>query len=78
MNLSMYDADNECFTVTHPIYGSFLLIIPLNEARNFKYDWEKNKETATPEFREENGHTLLEKIYFSQGQGKYEAHLIRD
>lgn len=78
MNLSMYDADNECFTVIHPIYGSFLLKIPLNEARNFKYDWEKNSETAIPEFMEENGHTLLEKIYFSQGQSKYEAHLIRD
>ena len=47
LTLGAYDAENECFGVTDNNYGSFVVNVPLNVARDFKSLWDGLTKTAS-------------------------------
>jgi len=55
LNVSLagfYDADNEVFLLSDPVFGNMIVAVPLAEARTFKQNWESAQ--LTPQYFIEN------------------------
>ena len=67
LTLGAYDAENECFAVTDNNYGSFVVNVPLNVARDFKSLW--SGLTKTPSFKVKDDALTVESITFRMPDG---------
>ncbi|MDE7418701.1 MAG: WG repeat-containing protein, partial [Muribaculaceae bacterium] len=50
LEIRPYDADNETFLICTSDFGNFLLPVPLEDAPDFKKDWDRWKKTAIATF----------------------------
>lgn len=67
LTLQPYDADNETFLISTADFGDLLLPVPLEEAPDFKKDWETWKRAAIAVFVPSDDNVALQKVSF----GKY-------
>lgn len=66
-----YDADNEVFLLSDPVFGNMIVAVPISEARAFKQNWSSVQ--LTPQYFIENDVLALASldIYFPQQNKHY-------
>lgn len=69
--LTTYDADNETFKINSAKYGEINLKVPLEEARDFKANWDKIREGIKLEFVPDSDEIKLSQIIFINGTHTY-------
>lgn len=69
--LMSYDADNEIYKINSSKYGEIQLNVPLEEARDFKANWNKIREGMKLEFVPDGDDIKLSQIIFINGTKTY-------
>lgn len=69
--LKPYDADHETFLIHNNKYGDILLPVPLEEAPDFKENWEQIKSGIEPIFVPNGEDVALSKLIFTNNQNQY-------
>lgn len=69
--LMSYDADNERFLIKTSKYGEIKLFVPLQDAENFKNNWDQIKDSVKLEFSHLGDEVRLSRIKFINGKKTY-------
>ena len=68
MTLGTYDPDNQTYPIKNTIHGDWLVHVPLNEAQNFKANWNEIKKT--PKFDVINDKCDIAGMDFTTNEGE--------
>jgi len=68
MTLGAYDPDNEVYLIRNSIHGDWLVSVSINEAQEFKKEWNNLKKT--PKYIINNDQLVIAEMTFTNSDGK--------